>query len=47
MRKGEVIYFELITMDLKVEDCIEERKVSSFQKEQQNHLVALVILSNI
>lgn len=47
VRKGEVIYFELITTDLKVEDYIEERKVSSFQKEQQNHLVALVILSNI
>ena len=38
MRKREVIYFELITAVLKVEEgYIEERKVASFQKGQRNH----------
>ena len=48
MRKREVIYTEVITTDIKMEkDYIEEKQVSSFQKLQQNILVALAILPNI
>lgn len=48
MRKREVIYTEVITTDIKMEkDYIEEKQVSSFQKLQQNSLVALAILPNI